>query len=80
VTAGAAVFDACRPRTSGTLGGMQDAPMHDTDTATDADEEAPGVAWLVCPACGVQVAFESCHTRCPRCHTLVESCSDGGRL
>lgn len=40
----------------------------------------PEASWLLCPVCELTVEFESCHTRCPRCHALVESCSDGGRL
>lgn len=40
----------------------------------------PHDSWLICPNCSVRVEFVNCHTVCPRCHTIVESCSDGGRL
>ena len=40
----------------------------------------PAESWLICPNCSASVELIHCHTVCPRCHSLVESCSDGGRL
>jgi hypothetical protein len=34
----------------------------------------------VCPACGHESEPFRCKILCPRCHTVVESCSDGGEI
>jgi hypothetical protein len=34
----------------------------------------------VCPVCGFESEPFRCRILCPRCRTVVESCSDGGEV
>jgi hypothetical protein len=42
-------------------------------------EPAPDPS-AVCPACGAPTNPFRCKLVCPRCRTVVESCSDGGEI
>lgn len=33
-----------------------------------------------CMACGAKLEQVSCKLRCPRCHTINETCGDGGEM
>ena len=59
------------------------AHLADTDMQSDkATDDKPAKAEPPrCPYCGTTEApiFVRAHLECPKCHTVIESCCDGGR-
>ena len=64
---------------------VNDLPAHlgDTDMQSDkTNDDKPAKAEPPrCPYCGTNEApiFVRAHLECPKCHTVTESCCDGGR-
>lgn len=57
---------------------MMPSPLANTDSPTTPDHDS-GANRCVCPVCGGPTIEIRGKAQCSRCHTICETCCEGGR-